>query len=571
MATSVQSNSSEVSVGLRRAAMLVILSAVWLLTVATLFSTEDIRRPLVISEEDYPVAHGRRFDWAKIRPLVTGDVQQKDVEASLALTGQALNYFTINKYDDKKVFLCLQYLTEAVNRFPGNAFAWNELGAYLALMNQMPAAIEATEKSLALLRPLSPEDAQRLRPLFVVGLLNLADFRISEGEYDRALLALDELGDAAQLDSFWRLAYYWRKAQALSALGEPEAARAALDHASQISSLEDSRAKGSLAYDYPQYFEKKKRDANTSYISALIALDEGDFEAAIKTLQSAAEEGGKSWENSFLLANARFEKGDLNGAAGEFRELKKKMGDGKVLFGSERVSFNLGNTYLAQRNFPESIKAYEDAIKLVRARSRTFRERIADPLERYDAQGLVAKMLAPDLAADAEIYSAAYNNLGNAYFEYGTATGNKALIAKAEHAYRDALTNPRYEARYGYVARTNLGHLYWQQGEHDRALNEMTLALSRKPNHQEGLDRLYQMASSTQDLELAAKAYSILLDSLERTGPRAYLVERFGDWFRAIRTGLDQPAAGPVARQVRDRVIRLLDDSPGAAGASPGA
>jgi len=271
----------------------------WLLAASLsgcVFSTSDIRRPLVVDRVPE--------ETDTLTSLAGNGVTKEDIQKSLAFTRTDVERFDVKKYGHGTNLLGLERAGKALSQFPQNPYAWIQLGADLALMNQMDAAVAASEKGLALIAHTGDKEAKELAPLETIALLNLASFNLTIGNYEDASNALQKLKPPSSSDPIRRLAYYWTSAQVLSALGETDEAREALRLAREVRPFELNNGDNEQRFDYPQYFDKTMWTGNSLYIEGLISLDERDYQTAITKLRESEKQDARLWESSFALANA---------------------------------------------------------------------------------------------------------------------------------------------------------------------------------------------------------------------------------------------------------------------------
>src|SRR5215216_2335516 len=228
------------------------------------FTTSDIRRPLVVDRIPEEVG--------ALAALAEDGVGEKEILESLAFTRKDVELFQIKKYELGINLLGLQSAGKALSLFPKNPYAWIQLGASLALMNQMEAATTANQRGLALIANAGDEGVPELAPLRTVALLNLASFHLSMGNDEDAYDALQKMEPPPpSADPVHRLAYYWTSAQVLSALGEADEAREALQIVWETPAFELENTEREKRSSYPQFFEKTMRMGNFLYIEGLIA------------------------------------------------------------------------------------------------------------------------------------------------------------------------------------------------------------------------------------------------------------------------------------------------------------
>lgn len=522
--------------------------------------THDLRRPLIVDLSRFPSkAEDVRAFAALARGL--GPEGYGKVYDSLGPTRRAISSFLLNKYGPAENVTNIRLSAKAIHELPSNGFAWTQLGAALALMNQPRAAIAATERSLRLLDGLPIGEPGGLAELRTVSLLNLASFRLGEEEPALTLEALHQL-DPEALNPFHRLAAEWSKAQAHADLGESAEARAALARAAAIPPL-DSLLKevgpniATLKTAYPQYF--RLRPASHLYVQGLVSLAEGDAAAAVAALTEAEQQRRGLFEISFSLANALLAAGDPKLAATKLRLLEEAVEkQPSRFFRRERIAFNRGNVYRVLDDPQQAAVAYGRAIVLVEKRAADFKRlldrELTDDIYPYldkKRREAIAPVIDPILTDDAAIFSEAYVNRGIAYRELGR-------LDEAEADLRKALENDTY--RTPHVVHANLARLYWQKGQPEAGLAEMAQALAARPDYQEGLAGLHAFASKATDPEDAARASSILIDALSRLGPFDYVEERFGPWLAEMRTRLTSAEEGPEARRALGRLYLLTDE-----------
>src|SRR5258707_490692 len=117
----------------------------WLFFSGCTLSTIDINRPLVIYKIPATLTP------ANVKQLIAGDTpeeKQQNLLRSRQLTESARRSFQVSKYNDILGNVPVQRLVHAIELVPANAYAWVQLGEFLALYDEMPAAIEATQRAL---------------------------------------------------------------------------------------------------------------------------------------------------------------------------------------------------------------------------------------------------------------------------------------------------------------------------------------------------------------------------------------------------------------------------------------
>ncbi len=501
-------------------------------------STSDIHRPLAIDHIPEKTT--------ALATLAGSETTKRDIQQSMDLTRDDVEFFAAKSYGHGVNLLAIQNIGEALSHFPQNAYAWIQLGADLALMNQMDIAAASNKKGLELIASAGGEKTQELAPLETVALLNLASFNLSMEDYESAFNVLQKLNTPPS-DPIYRLAYYWTTAQALSALGETDEARETLRLAREIRPFESTDAGNKQRLNYPQYSERTMWYGNFLYIEGLIALDERDYQTAIAKLSESEKQDARLWESSFALANALFADGRTQEAAAKLEILEKTLSDKPTMFfRRERIAFNLGNAYMKLGNLQSAIGAYRRAITLSEDRAKEFRSYAIFYLDQYDKKRLLRNLLQPSLQENAGIFSEAYTNLGNAYSSAWADKRSGTLFDQARKSYVKALENNHYKSPFR--AWTNLGLLYWRAGFHKEALGQMERALSAEPSYTQALDSLLAMAGiteepgipATQDRKLDAEACFIWIDAIGQLGPTKLLLEQFGKPLDLVQQRLEQ-------------------------------
>lgn len=90
------------------------------------------------------------------------------------------------------------------------------------------------------------------------------------------------------------------------------------------------------------------------------AYDAGDFKTAIERFQKAEAEKPEDPRLQYNIAGAAYQLGEFEKAQDYFT---KALGTPDIALES-KTHYNLGNTYFRMQDYPQAIKAYEDALRL---------------------------------------------------------------------------------------------------------------------------------------------------------------------------------------------------------------
>src|SRR5262249_41019796 len=151
--------------------------------------------------------------------------------------------------------------------------------------------------------------------------------------------------DENSLLDWLKLAYLWKGSIVFSSLNEPRAARRFLSNAHSEASKTDFPSGrpyselGTPQYDYPQYFERDRKEAIFHYLEGLISLKEGDATKAGDEFKEALKYDSDMWEAYYNLGNAFFVNGRTEEARNIWKKLVKKVSL-DIIYRPENVYFN---------------------------------------------------------------------------------------------------------------------------------------------------------------------------------------------------------------------------------------
>lgn len=532
------------------------------------FRTTDVYRPLILAEfpggERVLTLHSAYF---------TG-VDSEAFERSLDLTRATWRVWGIQKYQSFYADLDIERLVEALSEHEGNPFAWTQLGAYLALQHRPAAGAEATRRALGLLDEIGDlGGADELIELKRISAINLAIYHNTAGQPQAALHALARLEAPDQLVPFHRLAFYWAKAQAHTALGEIDASREAL--AAARATAESGLDSILGAADYPQYFKQHKREALFHYLQAAILRAEGRYDESIAELNRALD-GKKGerrlWDARFLRALAYKETGNLDRARNELEALGADVPGS--LFRRESVYYHLALVLIEQDELEAAESELARAVELVKRNDRRLRK----VLEEAAGDGVsqdVARVLATAYEDDGWIFPPAFEALGQGYLtrleRRGPNRGYPVWAAAAERMFQialgergfpadrdllhppsdrnpfvhyathatpgtgeahalvdiaglgDAGATPRLPGalRYGrrHVTLERVARMHWQAEDYDAALARFSGALWAAADDPRNLASLVELGSRAPDPEIARRGYDLVLEHLPLVAP----------------------------------------------------
>ncbi len=90
------------------------------------------------------------------------------------------------------------------------------------------------------------------------------------------------------------------------------------------------------------------------------AYEKGDFDSAAEAYRRGVNENPYSYPANFNLGNALYEKGEYESAAQQFEQLQQPGMDARQ---RAKVYHNLGNSFLQQEKYAESIQAYQETLR----------------------------------------------------------------------------------------------------------------------------------------------------------------------------------------------------------------
>lgn len=487
---------------------------------------------------------------------------------SMSLTRVARNRFDTHRHNDWSTYVNIRDLGNAIYLLKENAFAWVQLGAYLALDHQFEAAIFTTEEGLRLVDELCGDGvcSTELAALKNRATINLALIHASA---DRPRTALHELRRLAPSDlpPFERLAHQWTAADVRSALGDHAGALDAMRAAAAVPESR-MRAVSDLPGDYPQYFGEH-RQAIDVYLCALDCYNQSDMECARAIARDALTLDRRLWDAKLLLANVEMADGNHDAAITELQALARVSR--AEVFRPERIHFNLGNAYMARHDrsgsaadLDAAIDAFEEAAEIVRKRFERSRRQIqAAEVIRLENAGPI---FMDSIAMTPPVYAEALNNLGAARARRAALTEKEADriadASAAEEAWRTALRDLTWNRRD--LAYANLARHHAAAGRIDAAADAAHSALEENPSNFAPIDALVEAADVQDDpsvaIDAAHAAALLVYQRRSLYGPGA-----LDDIFRLAELRLNRTKG-----EARDRaaaVLRLAKAKPDAARA----
>lgn len=90
------------------------------------------------------------------------------------------------------------------------------------------------------------------------------------------------------------------------------------------------------------------------------AYEKGDYESAASEYRKGVEKNAYSYEANFNLGNALYKQGEFESAASQFDLLRQSGMEPKQL---ARAYHNLGNSFLEQKKYAESVQAFKEALR----------------------------------------------------------------------------------------------------------------------------------------------------------------------------------------------------------------
>jgi tetratricopeptide (TPR) repeat protein len=431
------------------------------------FVSYDVYRPLPID------------DWQKSKNAVDEyatrfAVTDEAVRKSFGSLNSPARGFTIRKYSDWTSYLYFPNFNEAIKQFPQNPFAWSLLANYLLLQRQPAAAAAAAEIALSSINgaypqlnsawPSSDDDSATAitMKLKIKTEINAANFLNLCGRYDRAI---EVSGSIERADLPWPidLARVW--ATSIAGIGKGSGRDIEENLAFEQHRFEDKSDDGeyNYAYDYPQLFDKRKRDSTFGLLRGEALISIGDLNGAIDTLNRSLSLDSETWDSQLALASALFANGQVKEATAQLNDLSTRMPKGMV-FREEMVRFNLGNALLKQNRLDDAQKQFELVLTKASERYRTFKREIV---------GELPPQLLPYLIDEKHdrVVGGAYNNLGTIHLQRGQSGGSHKEIDLAIGYFLNAT-----DSLPG-TAWANIARAEWLLGRKDEFVRAAALAI----------------------------------------------------------------------------------------------
>jgi len=516
-------------------------------------------------------------------------VSAGDLRRSLDYSRSARNLFDIHKHNEWTSYVPVKRLVRSINLVRDNPFAWVQLGAYLSLNHHTEGAIMATVRGLQAVdekcpAEACPDDFQRLR---ATGRINLAIYLADAERPLEALLSLDAM-DPAKLPPLEQLAYHWTSVQVKSALGDVDGATAALAAAAAVT-LPDEAI---LRKTYSQYFNK--RDAIQLYLAGVVALAADQPETAEQKAKEAIGLDRELWDAHLLLANVQYGAGHYGTCIETLSGMVEKWRDSHEIFRPERISYNLGNAYLAQYDKPPATAStgsknprnvddldlarskFVDAVNFVEKRFKKEQEqtRLAEVFElnrnrEEDGQetsgnvpadhepAAAGRFFLDALAATSPFYADACNNLGTVYERLADRTTNnprarRNYYAEAEAQWRRALRDHHWPRRH--LAYGNLAKLYAKTGRFSSAAEAADAALSADPFNVVPLQALLDPLN--EDRTKASVEAAQIAGWLISQRRQAYPIGIFDEFLAPYEKILRKPPSKDATHQTLNDAIR---------------
>lgn len=510
------------------------------------FNTTEIVRPLgvdrVLRESDLEKLEA---DFAKTQPPNRYWAQ---------ITQDSILFYSVQKYRD--YLFHIPDLEKALRQFPDNPYGWIYLGIYLALQHQPGAAIQATEEGITRLRSASVDrrPPAGYEQLYQVAVLNVALYNLIQDRPNNALVSLGRIDDPSKLDAFRRLAYQWSLSWASSGARRPEEAQRALEFAKKMTQdqLDTAGAGYTAPLRYPQYFTSTGRGAGNAFLEGTLAMDEGDLATAQKAFETAILSNPAMLEAYFGRYQALLAQGKIDDAREQLNRLLHYLPD-KSFYRREVLLYSLGNLELDADRLDAAIEAYQGAIKEADERTDAYLK--SPEWDRIDRRSLAGRIIAATLDPKTQGYPEAENNYAYAIVERverGSVANPEEQLKTAEFFLEKALANPAYRTRYFSYA--NLARLKLKQGDWDAFLKNSASAIAANRYYLFAVRQLMNGAAEWQDLEQAAKGYTLAFDALTIASEARPVIEGFSMELKAARMRLE---AGPAGRERTRALLRL--------------
>jgi hypothetical protein len=483
--------------------LLVLLAVAGAFPGCTIFArTGDIYRPL----------HSRiKPDFAVVIPAlstVSPGVSDDAIRKSLgALWYPRFNFSAILGYGNFADYLYFEDINRSLELDPENPFAWALLSNYASLERQPAAAQEAADHALAILSDISRKsnnylgaDLDSLRSATEI---NRAIFLNLQGKYAQALGAVDSIGPEVKGDPLLRLATVWAKVIALEQSGKPREALKVLDFVEPkyVRSNAPLDSKRFDAYDYPQYFDVKKRQAVFDFLRGEALLRLGSIPDAEGVLAQSIKLYPHLSVNSLSLGTALYADGHLSEAS---RVLQKLVDEepSKSLYSYDLALFNLADVQLALGHYDQAIAGFHAVINNALARDVRFRTKISDYLPLI----IRAKWIS---ATQQKVFGEASNNLALTILAESQKSGRPIAWGAIESLFQAA-----NEAGGG-VAQVNFALAEWNAGRKKRAIQVLVQQTRVSCSDPQLPQTLLNVGASANDAELSYQAFSAYASCVE--------------------------------------------------------
>jgi tetratricopeptide (TPR) repeat protein len=328
------------------------------------------------------------------------------------------------------------------------------MGNYLILLQQPSAALAAVDHSLELIQQLRASSEVRI-PGGIDRLelnlrINRAIFLNLDTQYEMAHAELRNIEAKYAVTEFQELALYWARAIASIGLDRGEEAYdQLLEDQATISIRFNSDPDPLYAYDYPQYFDERKRLGIFGLLRGEALLSAGSVELGISELEMSIEQDPELWDARFSYANALYGLGHFSAAQAEMSDINEKLPRG-LLYSRELLYFNHGLVLLAMDRYEDAVSLFDEAIDNARDRQEYF---VSDIMELLPSQ--ISERVS--FASVDRISLEAGNNLAVALLGIAYTPGAEAIEARrrALSAFEGLIElNPE-------VAWFNIARAYW--------------------------------------------------------------------------------------------------------------
>ncbi|HVN37697.1 MAG TPA: tetratricopeptide repeat protein [Myxococcota bacterium] len=373
-------------------------------------------------------------------------------------------------------------------------------------------------------------------------------------------------GEDALAMADWLLAHesdplraYIARANAYARLGKPELAEKALRDAIKLRP-DDMRLYGALARSM---------------------RERGDHDGEIALYREILDKNPDDHSTLLALAEAQMADDDLEGAIGTLERVEQRYP------GDERVSLRLGFLYYEARRFPEAAARFQRALAANPDESEiAFFLGVADRRIGNDDEALAAFASVP---SDHEHYAEAQTQIASIYERRGQYDQAKAAVARAmavEPSRALELYAATLQAKAGdldgavkYVQSLidaepdndelhyNLGVIYGEAKENDRAIEAMRKALALNPDNASALNFIgYTWAERGENLDEAEK---MIQRAIELRPEDGFIVDSLG-WVYYMRARpLVQSGKMDAAQTWIERALAELERADELTGGDP--